>query len=121
MLFYADHDLKTDLAVQLALGELDVRKDIYGYDAAAWALYRDGRVEEAAPLIEQALRLGTRDARLFYHAGMIEHELGRREQARAYLEEALDLNPEFSLLQAAEARQVLGQLSGGEELAEAGN
>ena len=36
-LFYANHDLKLDYALELASAELEFRKDIYGYDALAWA------------------------------------------------------------------------------------
>jgi tetratricopeptide (TPR) repeat protein len=118
-LFYADHGIKTGIAVQLALAELDVRKDIYGYDAGAWALYSGGRSGEAQPLMEQALRLGTEDARLLYHAGMIALDLGQRQQARAYLEQALELNPGFSLLQTSEAQQALANLSSSNAFAEA--
>ena len=52
----------------------------------------------------EALRLGTRDARLFYHAGMIERALGNVGAAARYLRLALDTNPHFNPLQADEAR-----------------
>ena len=69
VLFQASHDRDTAHAVRLAKAELEVRKDVYGYDALAWALFNDGQVEAAlAPALE-ALSLGTRDARLLYHAG----------------------------------------------------
>jgi hypothetical protein len=55
----------------------------------------------------QALRLGTRDARLFYHAGMIERALGNVGAAAGYLRLALDTNPHFHLRQADEARRTL--------------
>ena len=41
---------------------------------------------------------------LYYHAGMIHHGLGEYEQAREYLDRALALNPQFSVLQADVAR-----------------
>ena len=41
--YYADHDLKVDEALRLTTAELSVRKDVYGYDAQAWALYKNGR------------------------------------------------------------------------------
>ena len=58
--FYADHGLHVGLARQLALRELRVRKDVYGYDAAAWALARSGSCREALPLARRALRIETR-------------------------------------------------------------
>jgi tetratricopeptide (TPR) repeat protein len=109
-LFYADHGIHTSEAAGFALAELDVRRDIYGYDAAAWALYADGRAQEALPYMEQALQFGTQDARLYYHAGMISKALGQDEQARAYLSQALEINPHFSVLHDDAARQALAQL-----------
>jgi tetratricopeptide (TPR) repeat protein len=99
--------LHLEKALGLALAELRTRKDIYGYDAAAWAEYKNGNFEEAQTYIEQAMALGTRDAQLYYHAGMIALELGHKEQAREYLEEALAINPHFSILQAEHARRAL--------------
>ncbi len=109
-LFYADHGIKTSTAVDLALTELNVRKDVFGYDAAAWTLYKDGRAAEAEPYLQQAVRLGTNDARLLFHAGMIENALGNKQKATMYLQRALDLNPHFSVLQEAQARQTLDEL-----------
>jgi Flp pilus assembly protein TadD len=55
----------------------------------------------------EAMRLGTQDPMLYYHAGMIYHRLGRQDQARLYLEHALALNPGFSVLGAEQARKTL--------------
>jgi tetratricopeptide (TPR) repeat protein len=108
--FYSDHNLHLKEALQLALAELESRKDIYGYDAAAWAQYKNGHFEEAQTLMEQALALGTRDARLYYHAGMIEHALGNNQAARDLLERALAVNPHFSILAADELSRTLQTL-----------
>jgi tetratricopeptide (TPR) repeat protein len=102
--FYSDHNRKVDEALKLALAELEFRKDIYGYDAAAWAYYKNGKFTEAQRMMHHALVLGTQDARLFYHAGMITHALHQDEQARQYLEQALTINPHFSVLHAEEAQ-----------------
>ena len=114
-LFYADHDLKLDEALDLASKELAVRKDIYGYDALAWALYKNGRLHEAAKAITEAMKLGTQDPKLYYHAGMIYYHRGDRDLARTYLEHALALNPHFSILYEDRAGQTLSELR--EELA----
>ena len=110
VLFYADHDLKPGRALELARKELTARKDIYGYDAFAWALFKSGQYDEAADAITEAMKLGTQDANLYYHAGMIYNQLGDKELAREYLEYALLLNPEFSILQSDVARRVLADL-----------
>ena len=107
-LFYADHDMKAQEAYALAAKEYEVRRDIYGADALAWTALKAGRISEAQEAIKEALRLGTRDARLFYHAGMIAHAAGDTAAGRDYLQRALKLNPQFDSLQAAQARKILG-------------
>ena len=106
-LFYADHDIKSNQAYENASREYAVRKDIYGADALAWAALKNNRVAEAQSLIRSALQLGTQDARLFYHAGMIAKASGNFKQAREYLQRSLTLNPQFDPLQAAIARKAL--------------
>jgi lipoprotein NlpI len=58
------------------------------------------------------MTLGTNDAMLFYHRGMIEQALGgpHRVAARIDLERALALNPYFSSDGARAARAALGSL-----------
>ncbi|HEU0020784.1 MAG TPA: tetratricopeptide repeat protein [Dehalococcoidia bacterium] len=112
VLFYADHHRNLDQALELATRELAVRQDIYAYDALAWALYQKDRLDEAAEFIKEAMKLGTQDPNLYYHAGMIHYRLGDREVARRYLEHALDLNPHFSVLYEDHARKALAELQG---------
>lgn len=106
-LFYSDHDTKVVEALLLAGAEIEIRKDVNGYDALAWALYRNGRHAEALNAVGQALRLGTPDASFHYHAGLIYQALGRRAEAAAALELALRINPYFSLGHAGKARAAL--------------
>ncbi len=109
-LFYADHDRDLPQALELAQQDLEQRQDIYGHDALAWALLKNGQPEEAAKAMTEALKLGTRDARLYFHAGMIYHRLHDRAKARDYLGRALALNPHFSPRDAAQARRTLAEL-----------
>lgn len=109
--FYADHDVKVAEAMALAENEIKVRQDIQGYDLLAWSLYKNGRAEEAKTAIGAALKLGTRDARLFFHAGMIHKELGESDKARDFLQKALATNPQFHILHADIARQALAELT----------
>jgi tetratricopeptide (TPR) repeat protein len=110
-LYFANHDYKLALALELAERDFAARKDIYAYDTLAWALYKNNRLDEALKAMTEALKLGTQDASLFYHAGMIHDRLGHKEQARGYLERALALNPHFSILLADRARQTLAALA----------
>jgi tetratricopeptide (TPR) repeat protein len=99
-------------ALALAESELETRRDIYGYDALAWALHANGRNEEARDAMTEALALGTRDAKLLFHAGMIAASLGDDARARASLEEAIALDPSFDPLAVALARETLAALDG---------
>ena len=109
--FYSDHDLNLKEALRLALAELEVRKDIYGYDAAAWAYYKNGNFNEAQAMMQHAMLFGTSDARLYYHAGMIAHALGSDQEARRLLEMALAINPYFDMLQVPILRTTLNGLA----------
>ena len=104
---YADQDRKLDRAMQLAQAELNSRKDVYTYDALAWALYKNGKCAEAEAASAKALALKTAEPVFYYHAGMIAAAVGKRAEAQAYLERALALNPKFDLRQAAIAAKTL--------------
>jgi tetratricopeptide (TPR) repeat protein len=110
-LFYADHDMKAEEAYAIAVKEYTVRRDIYGADAVAWTALKAGKPNEAQSAIKEALRLGTRDAKLFYHAGMIALARGDKATAGDYLNRALAINPQFDPLQAMNARKALDGLS----------
>jgi tetratricopeptide (TPR) repeat protein len=110
-LFLADVNRQVDQALALAEQDFNVRQDIYACDTLAWALYRNGKLAEADAAAQQALRLGTRDATLHFHAGMIAHDLGRHDDARRLLAQALEINPQFSLRHAELARRTLDSLS----------
>ena len=108
-LFYSDHDRDLPKALELARLDFVDRKDVYGHDAMAWALLKNGQPEEAARVMEGAFRLGTKDANLDYHAGLIHLRLGNKPKAREHLAKALARNPVFSL-HAEDARKVLEAL-----------
>ncbi len=104
---YADHDWRTDRAYELAAADYAERQDIHAADTLAWAALKAGRLDEAQRAIEAALRLGTEEPALFYHAGMIAMGRGDARTARTWLERALRLNPKFDLLQARLAEAAL--------------
>ena len=108
-LFQATHHRDVEKAVGLAQAELVDRRDIYGFDAAAWTLYAAGRAADALRPAQQALALGTKDPRLLHHLGMIELALGQTAEAREHLAAALALNRAFDPLGAAQARKALGR------------
>lgn len=106
--FFADHDPETFL--ELMEEDVATREDIGGLDLLAWAQYLNGDGEEAQATMARAMALGTEEATLLFHAGMIEAEVGEPDQARDLLESALDLNPGFDLSDVALARTTLAEL-----------
>lgn len=110
-LFLLDHHRRVADMVTRALGELATRRDVYGYDVAAWALHQAGRNREARPLADSALVRGTRDGLLHFHAGMIALALADSSRARSELTTALEINPHFHPRHADEARRALDRLS----------
>ena len=109
-LFNADHDQNMKETLALAQKAYVNRPSIHGADALAWALYKTGNYTEAQKYSQEALKLGTKDALKLFHAGIIALKLGDDAQARTYLEEALSINPHFSILYADQARQTLETL-----------
>ena len=112
-IFKADHGADLGEAMRQAQAVYDAQPDnIYAADALAWALYKSGRPQEAVTYSQTALRLSTQDPLLLFHAGVIHASLGDVDEARGLLGWALELNPDFSLLHAAEAASTLQSLGG---------
>ncbi len=110
-LLWADHDTKLDEALQIATREHENRKDIFTADIYAWCLYKKGQFQEAKNAIAEAMRLKTKDARIFYHAGMIEKSLGNKKAAAEYLKKVEETNPAFDIFQAENAKKALQEVS----------
>ena len=113
-MYYADHsqDNSQELASALELARLDYadRQDIYAADTLAWALCQNGKFAEAEKLMTEAMRLGTKDAKLQFHAGMIQYHLGNHEQARTLLSAAVS-HSAFSIRDAKIARDLVARIS----------
>lgn len=110
-LFYADHGIHLGEAVALARGELKLRRDIYTYDTLAWAAYKKGLLPEARRASAKATAYNTRDASLWYHAGMIAFASGQRAQAKHDLEKATAINPRFHPTAPSVVRATLDKMS----------
>lgn len=111
ILFYSDNDINLDKALKLAKGEIKNTSDIYAYDTLAWVYYKLGEFDKAQDAIYKSLRLGTKDARLFYHAGMIYYKLGVQEKAKKYLNLAINTNPHFNEEAVEESKKILIEIS----------
>ncbi len=108
-LFEADHGDKAG-ALRLAEKSYAKRQTIRTSDLLAWANHRVGREDQAAKYSTEALRLGSRDPLLIYHAGMIALANGDKKSARSHLADALAIDPGFSATGAAAARAALAGL-----------
>src|SRR5206468_3995736 len=74
--FYCDAQENPAEALRWARKDLEVRRSVYAYDSLAWALYKNGEFARAAEEMTRALTLGTKDAHLLFHGGMIYSRAG---------------------------------------------
>ena len=109
-LFEANHG-NSGFAVKLGRRAWRAAPSVSSADAYSWALFRAGRVAAAVRFSAQAMRLGSRDPRFLYHAGMIARAAGDAPRARALLGRLLAQSPRFSPLYAPRAERALRSLS----------
>jgi tetratricopeptide (TPR) repeat protein len=99
------HDVATVL--DKAREEIRARRDVYAWDVLAWALCRSGNIPAAVDASARALAMHTRDASLYFHAGMIAAAAGDTVRARRQFQRALAINPRWHPTQPQEARDFL--------------
>jgi tetratricopeptide (TPR) repeat protein len=108
-LLEADHG-DPAAALGYAMAAMRETPTVRAADAVAWSLHRLGRDREAMRRVKDAIRLGSVDPFLRYHAGAIEAAVGDTAAARRDLGMALATDPGFSATGAAEARRLLDGL-----------
>jgi tetratricopeptide (TPR) repeat protein len=108
-LFEADHG-DPQIALEQARRAYAKQPNVHSADVLAWALYHAGQPAEARQWSEKALALGTHDAMLYFHAGMIAHAVGDQALAKKHLERARTINPHFSLRYAPVLETTLANL-----------
>ncbi len=110
--FLADQERDLPRALEMAKAEYERRPGhLHALETYAWTLHKSGRSAEAAPLIRQALRLGTRDALLYFRAAHILEGAGQTAEAREQLQRSLDYHLQAESPSAA--RQARQWLTGG--------
>jgi tetratricopeptide (TPR) repeat protein len=97
-------------AVAMARRAMAERPTIFAADALGWALRQAGRAREALPHARAAVRLGTRDALLWYHLAAAEADLGMAAPARRHLAKALAINPYLTVRDRPAALALAGRL-----------
>ena len=93
--FRADHLVRPAENVELARQARAARPSIYGDDALGWALARAGRCEEASTWSQRSLRLGTRDALLWFHRGYAAGCAGDRAGMKSLVPQGARPQPAF--------------------------
>ena len=84
--FLADEGGDPEQALALAREDLPERGDVHGHGVLAWALFRCGKLDEAAAAMEKALALGTHEPSLWERAALLHLARGEKDQAKALLE-----------------------------------
>jgi Flp pilus assembly protein TadD len=64
-------------ALELARAELKIRQDVYTYDALGWALFQNGKLDEAAEAMRKALSQNSPEPAFHQHAAAILNAIGR--------------------------------------------
>ena len=109
-IFLSSRGEQLDTALALVEQEMNKRVDVFTRDALAWALAANGRLGEANKQIRHALAEGTKDARLFYHAGAILAKSGDRQEARLMLQKAFSIKQMLLPSEREELSNILADL-----------
>lgn len=117
-MFYADHNRNLPEAMALAQKELEVRHDVYTWDAVAWTQYKNGKNRDALVAMKHALSLGTKDPLLFFHAGMIYRGNDDIAASKKFFRQSLAINPEFHVFYSDVAREEVAAIATTRSLAE---
>lgn len=93
----ADHNKHLATALELVQAEIPNRPDVYTWDALAWVLFKNNRVEAAKKASGKALKLSTPEPLFYYHASKIALACGDSQAAREYSDRLVSLNPKFDI------------------------
>src|SRR5437762_144424 len=76
-------------------------------DTLGWVLYRQGKYQEAAELLEQSASKSSDKGEIQFHLGMANYMMGRLDQARPALEKAVSVSGDFPGKDEAKSRLAL--------------
>jgi tetratricopeptide (TPR) repeat protein len=91
--FFSDVRENGREAVAWARKDFELRRNFATEGALAWALYRNGRIEEADAMMECALSSGVRDGHLFAKASSIKAAAGHSQESEELSRRAFEVNP----------------------------
>ena len=89
--------------MRLAEATFAERRDIFTADALAWASFKAGQLDRARLAMVEAMRTGTHDRVILYHAAEIERASGHLDAARRLVAASIDGSPHFDLVAAPAA------------------
>jgi tetratricopeptide (TPR) repeat protein len=115
--FLASRGRHLDRALATAETAWADRHDIFTADALAWACFKSGRFERARAVMREALRTGSRDRELLYHAAAIAHAAGDDAVAARLVSQALDGSPTFDPVIAPAALALQSELRAARQVA----
>jgi predicted Zn-dependent protease len=105
--YYAEYDPSEEnlaKAERLILPLMQKHKDAPNMiDTAAWVYFRQGKYEKARDLLTAAEGTAKESPVISFHLGMIYHRLGKDDEAREYLQNALESEEAFAGRKEAEA------------------
>lgn len=111
---YTEMGLSLSRALALARKAMDLsgdEPDASVLDTYGWALFHNGRIDEARQMLERAVAASGDDPRsqaeILYHLGVVHARMQRFDEARRLFVRALELDPDLS-----EAREALSRLPG---------
>ncbi len=108
--FLAEHDRDLPAALTLAEEAYSKYPTVYAADGLAWSRFKNHRFEDALVAADMAVQRHTPEAAFHFHRAIILARLGQAPAARAALQRALSLNPEFCPRDAPLARRDLAVL-----------
>ena len=109
-LFLADHDLRLTEALSLAESAYQKRPSMSAADTYAWALFKNGKIQEALRLRDAVFTLGMNDAGVLYHQAQIAKGSGDTVQAKKYVERAYVVSPYPPMQYAEDLEELRGAL-----------
>ena len=109
--FLAERGRKVSEAVTLAETAAANRRDVHTMDALAWAYFKAGRLDRAHRVAQSAVRMGTRDVRILYHAAAIRAAVGDPSGARELLGRLEAPAVELDLIASPQVRALMASLA----------
>jgi tetratricopeptide (TPR) repeat protein len=106
--FALSHGIELEEALKRATEDYNERKkNIDAASTYAYALAMNGKAQDAIPVIEQAMRLKTDNAQLYFRAAVIYDKAGNKEIAKVWLEKAMKRNPYLTPLTRKQAKEMM--------------